>query len=256
MAIGDDFEVQVTGDIRHVSGSTTYTVLAFHRWLQDLADDAQAVSDDFLDITDSTPSERSTDNIIELKAPYNIDDTAAQYLYDGSITQAGGDTLYSGLVVVGSVVAGTQLQIVQDNALLTSYWGTGLNADPTANILLRVMVKTRSAAADIDGKRIRVTARELGDTYAEFSATLGQGNSTAAIFTSSDLNNPTAAGTIAGWTITNTEGYQGLDVDGNTVNEFYYSQWDRGSQSINDLYEYTKWIQRRGHSPVHPLNER
>lgn len=255
MAIGDDFEVQGDGDIRHVAGTSTYTVLQFHRWLQDLADDAVASGDDLLDITDLTPSERSTDNIITLLGAYNIDDTAAQYLYDGSITQLGGDTLYSGLVVVGSVETGTELQIVQNNTVLTSYWGTGLNADAAANILLRIMVKTRDAGADIDGKRIRVQAREFGDTYSEFSATLGQGNSTAAIFTGVDLNNQTAAGTVGAWTITNTEGYQGLDVDGNSVNEFYYSQWDRGSQSINDLYEYTKWIQRRGTAQtIHGLN--
>jgi hypothetical protein len=255
MAIGDDFEVQVDGDIRHVSGTATYTVLEFHRWLQDLADDAQATGNDILDITDLTPSERSTDNIISLNSPFNIDDTAAQYLYDGSISQLGGDTVYSGLVVVGSVETGTELQIVQDNAILTSYWGTGLNANAAANILLRIMIKTRDAGADIDGKRIRVQARELGDTYAEFSATLGQGNSTAAIFTSNDLNNQTAAGTIGAWTITNTEGYQLLEISGTAPAEAYYSQWDPGTQSINDLYEYTKWIQRRGTAQtIHGLN--
>ena len=60
-------------------------------------DDAAASGDDILDITDATASERSTDNIITLKAPYNIDDTAAQHLYDGSIIQAGGDTIYDGI---------------------------------------------------------------------------------------------------------------------------------------------------------------
>jgi len=255
MPIAADFEVQVDGDIRHISGTSTYTVLEFHRWLQDLADDAVAGSDDLLDITDLTPSERSTDNIITLLGAFNIDDDAAQYLYDGSITQAGGDVVYSGLVVVGSVETGTELQIIQDNAILSSYWSTGLNANAAANILLRIMVKTRVAGADIDGKRIRVQARELGDTYAEFSATLGQGNSTAAIFTSVDLNNQTAAGTIAAWTITNTEGYQPLEIDGTAPTENYYSQWDPGTQSINDLYEYTKWIQRRGSgSTIHTLN--
>jgi len=255
MAIATDFEVQVDGDIRHVSGTSTYTVLEFHRWLQDLADDAQAAGDDILDITDLTPSERSTDNIITLNSPFNIDDTAAQYLYDGSITQLGGDTVYSGLVVVGAVESGTELQIIQDNQVVTSYWSTGLNVDAAANILLRIMVKTRDAGADIDGKRIRVQARELGDTYSEFSATLGQGNSTAAIFTGVDLNNQTASGTIAGWTITNTEGYQLLEIDGTAPAEAYYSQWDPGTQSINDLYEYAKYIQRRGTSEViHGLN--
>lgn len=255
MAIGDDFTVAANGDIRWTAGGN-HTVIAFHRWLQDLADDAVGVGNDILDITDDTPSDRSTDNIITLNAPYNIDDATAEHLYDGSITQDGGNTIYSGLVVVGSTPAGTNLQIVQNNALLTNYWGTGINTDPAANILLRIMVKTRTAGADIDGKRLRVQARELGDTYAEFSLTAGLGNSTAAIFTSGDLNNATAAGTIAGWTtIVNTEGYQLLDINGDTVGEPYYSQWDLGTQSVNDLYERTKWIQRRGTvETIHGMN--
>ena len=108
------------------------------------------------------------------------------------------------------------------------------------------MVKTRIGGSDIDGRRIRVQARELGDTYAEFSATLGLGNSTAAIFTAVDLNNQTTDATIAGWAISNTEGLNQIDVNGNGSTEDYYSQWDRGAQSINDLYEYTKWLQRSG----------
>lgn len=252
--IASCFSVAANGDIRYTGDGHGgadpgyFTVIAFHRWLQDLADNASSSGDDVLDITDSTPSERSTDNIITLLAPFNIDDTAAEHLYDGSITQAGGDTVYSGLVVVGAVETGTQLQIVQDNAIVTSYWGTGLNDDAAANILLRLCLKTRDTGADIDGKRIRVQARELSDTFAEFSLTLGQGNATAAVFTSNDLNNQTAIGTIAGWTdiVNITEGYQGLDVNGNGSDEYYYSQWDKGAHSINALYERTKWLSRRG----------
>lgn len=254
MAIGDDFNVALNGDIRHVSGSTNYTVLELHRWLMNLADDQQATASDFVDITTYTPSERATDQIIELKdysglatpgPTFNIDATAAQYLYDGSVSQRGGDDLYSGLVVVGSVQANTELQVIQDEVKLASHWGTGKNAVPAANILLQILIKSRSDGADIDGKRVRVIARELSDTYAEFSATLGQANSTAAIFTSDDLNNQTGAGTISGWTITNTEGYQEYDITGEGTVEPYYSKWDKGTQSNNDLYEYTKWIQRR-----------
>lgn len=252
MAIADDFSVATNGDIRYTGGGATYTVLELHRFLQDLADDVSASGDDLLDITYNTPSERSTDNIITLLAPYNIDDATAEKLYDGSISQDSGNTLYSGLVVVGSLASSTTLKIIQNNTFydplndgkLSPFWGTGINTDPTRNILLRCMVKTRTGGADIDGKRIRVQARKLGDTYSEFSATLDVGNSTAAIFTNSDLNNQTASGTIAGWTITNTEGFQTLDVNNDGTPEEYYSQWDRGSQSINDLYEYAKYIQR------------
>lgn len=77
MAIGDDFTVAVNGDIRHAANSNHYTVLELHRFLQGLADDAVASGNDLVDITSSTPSERSTDNIITLLGTYNIDDTAA-----------------------------------------------------------------------------------------------------------------------------------------------------------------------------------
>lgn len=250
MAIGDDFSVNSSGDIRHVSGSTYYTVLQLHRWLQDLADDAAAGGNDIIDITSGTPSERSTDNIISLLGTYNIDDDAAEYLYDGSISQDGGDELYSGLVVVGAIAGTTTLQVVQDNALYDGdipFWGTGINVDATANILCRMMIKVRTGGADIDGKRIRVTAREWGHTYAEFSVTMGLGNSVAAIFTVTDLNNETAYGTVATWTtITNTEGYQQINLNNGNGNRPYYSQWNRAAYTINQLYERTKYITRRG----------
>jgi hypothetical protein len=259
MAIGNDFSIAANGDIRHVSGSTTYTVLEFHRWLQDLADQQQGSGDDLLDITSVTPSARATDNIITLNSPYNIDDSAAEYLYDGSIEQKGGDELYSGLVVVGSTAGTTTLQVVQNKVLYkgdTPFWGTGINANAAANILCRMLIKTRTGGADVDGKRILVYAREWGHTYAEFSVTMGLGNSVAAIFTTSDLNNTTAVGTVATWTgITNTEGYQTIDLQNGDGAQPYYSQWNRDIYSINQLYERAKWLTRRGTSSnVHGLD--
>jgi hypothetical protein len=249
MAIADDISVATNGNIRWTGGAATYTVLDLHRFLELLAWEAAASGDDLLDITSATPSERSTDNIISLLGTYNIDDTVAEHLYDGSISQDSGNVLYSGLVVVGAVNSTTTLQVVQNNALYdgdSPFWGTGLNADAAANILMQCLIKTRTGGADIDGKRIRVTAREFGDTYAEFSVTMGLGNSVAAIFTSADLNNTTAAGTVATWvTITNVEGYQTIDLDNGAGARPYYSQWNRDIYAINQLYERTKWLTRR-----------
>lgn len=248
MAIGTDFEIQADKDIRHVSGTSTYTVLEFHRWLQSLADDAVASGDDLMDITYQTPSERSTDNIVTLINGYNIDDTTAQYLYDGSITQANGDVVYAGLVVVGTLASGN-LEIIQNNTNLTDTWSSHLNADATQNIIMRCLVKVRTGGADIDGRRLRVQSRTFGYTYDEFTINgTSLGNNVAAISTQTDLNNQTAVSTVGGWTITNTEGYQGIDVDANGSVEYYYSKWDPGSQSINDTYEYAKRIMRDGTS--------
>jgi len=247
--------VAANGDIRWTGAAETYTVLELHRFLQDLADQQQASGDDLVDITSSTPSERSTDNIVTLLGTYNIDATMAQHLYDGSITQGAGDEVYSGLVVVGSVNLATTLMIIQDDALYddgvhtpaTPFWGTGLNADAANNVLMRCMVLTRTLGADVDAKRIRVQAREYFDSYAEFSVTMGLGNATAAIFTVDDLNNATAAATVATWTtITNVEGYQLIDLNNGNGPEPYYSQWNRDTYTINQLYERAKWLTRRG----------
>lgn len=256
MAFADDFTINAAGDIRHNTGSTNYTVLEMHRALQALADDAVAAGNDIVDISTLTPSDRSTDNIVTLLNGHNIDDASAIFLYDGSVTQDAGDTIYAGLVVVGAVEVGTNIIIVQDNALLTDTWTAAPNADAAANILMRKMVKTRVDGANIDGQRIIVEAREYGDTYAEFSVSMGLGNNTAALFTSADGNNTTLQATVAAYTeVTNTEGYQELEISGTAPAEPYYSQWTYNGGGgtpatpvINDVYEWAKNLQRRGSS--------
>lgn len=255
MAIADDFSVAVNGDIRReVNSSTqTYTVLELHRFLQNLADDAQASGNDLVDITSDTPSERSTDNIITLNSPYNIDDTAAEYLYAGSITQAGGDTVYSGLQVLGAVnSSATQLEVVQDGAFYNTvapFWGTqatgGLNGNAAAGILMRILVKSRDNGADINGKRVRVQARHWGDTYDFFNVTLGQGESVAAIGTTPDAQNDTDQGTVTVYThVTNVEGFQLIDLNNGAGNREYYSQWTFGADDSGDglkgMWEFIK----------------
>ena len=257
MAIQNDFWVDEDGSIRYMSGGTAkYTVIALHRWLGDLMDDAQASGNDKLDITDATASERSTDNIITLKPPYNIDDDTAQFLYDGSIIQNNGNTIYDGIVVFAN--AGMYLEVVQNGALVSpNFWTTGLNADAASGISHRFMLKVRNNGVDIDGRRLIGQTREFGYTYSEFKiGGTARGNNVMALTYASDLNNQTAGGTVSGWTtISNTEGYRALDVDGNAANEYYYSEWNRDTYTINQFYERMKWLTRRGtSSTIYGLN--
>lgn len=237
--IGDD----------HGGASPTYaTVIQFHRWLQGLADDAVAVGDDELDITNTDPSRRSTDNIITLINGYTISATEAEHLYDGSVIQAGGDDIWDGIVNFGN--ADVQIQIHQDGAVLVDDWwnfsGAGLNASAQAGISHRFMIKTRTTGVDIDGRRILGTCRRYGYTFAEFNINgTARGNNVLALSDSDDLNNNTISGTVATWsTISNTEGYANIDVDNNSVDEYYYSEWNRDTYSINQFYERMKWYSR------------
>lgn len=266
MTIASDFEIQNDKDIRYIgaahgaSGAGYHRVIDFHRWLQGLADEATITGDDYLDITRDTPSERATDNYITLINSYNIDDTAAEHLYDGSIVQtvSGSTVYYDGLVVIAA--EGMDLQIVQNGAIIANdFWNTipfgdskkGLNRDVANGISHRFLLKVRDAGADIDGRRILCQTREWGYTFSEFKINgTARGNNVAALTYASDLNNQTLIATIAAMTdITNTtEGYNGIDVDADLTDEYYYSEWNLASHTINDFYERMKWLTRSGNT--------
>lgn len=328
---------RATGNIRyigddHTGVAPTYvSVIDMHRWLQDLADDEEfnAASGDELDIIDTTPSDRSTDNIITLINGFNIDDASAEFIFDGSIVQGtvGVDRVeYDGVVNFGNPEV--IIQVHQDGAVLADDWwnyseggthtgsadaailtdsskswttnewvgyfiynttdgsfglitandattitaslqgGTdddwdasdaykiakGINADAGQGISHRFMVRVHDFVddgGDIDGRRLIGTNRRWGKTYGEFKINgTANGNNVFALSDSDDLNNTTAYNTVAGWTtITNeTEGYLLLDVNIDTVNEAYYSEWNRDIYSINQYYERMKYISTDGSS--------
>lgn len=263
--IATDWQVQTGKAIRYigaahgVAGAGYVTVLELHRWLQDLADDASSVNDDFMDITRDTPTDKSFDTIINLINGYTLDTAYAtpanEYIYGGSIIQGGGTDIWDGIAVVAN--RGCYVDVIQNNARLTGdFWNNtpngeafrGINFDATTGKSAQFMVKVRTAGADIDTKRLLFQTREWGKTYSEFKIPgTGRGVNTVPLTYANDLNNATPIGTIAALVdITNvTAGYNAIDVDNNGANEFYYSEWDRGANSINTFYEYFKWLTRR-----------
>lgn len=334
--VAADWSIAANGDIRYIGddhngAAPSYaTVIEFHRALQDFADDASASGDDLMDISRLTPSDRSTDNIITLLNGYNIDATAAEHLYDGSIIQNGGNDEWDGIVNFGNPEV--ELGIIQDGAVLSDDWwnqgghhgtatggststlvetgagwtvdewigytvrnttdgsqglitsntadtltitdlmygGTantnantntyyivkGLNADAASGISHRFMIKVETAGTNIDNRKVIGFSRTFGKTYAEFSINAtANGNNVLAVSDATDLNNATPPNDIHDsttpafvapfTTITNvTDGYNAIDVNNDTVDEFFYSEWDRGSATINQFYEYTKYVSR------------
>jgi len=183
MAIGNDFSIGLTGDIRHIGGTTVYTVLELHQWLQDLADDASASGDDNVSILTNNPSKldgpRSAIKpmLLNLINGFNIDDTASQFINFGSIQQDGSNVLYTGVKTIGSpLVAASPMYIVQNGAKLTKFWSDGH---------IQVLIKGKTGGALIDNGDIRVFSRKYGQTYGDFSANLvAGGEQPAAISTS------------------------------------------------------------------------
>ena len=185
----------------HGGASPSYaTVIQFHRFLQGLADDATWVGDDEISISETNPSKRSTDNIITLVNSYNIDATASEHLYDGSVIQNAGADIYDGIVNFGN--ASVQIQIQQDGAVLATDWwnfsGAGLNPDAAQGISHRFMLPVRVGGTDTDGRRLLGTTRAYGNTFSEFPINgTSRGNNVLALKDAVDLNNATLIATVA-----------------------------------------------------------
>lgn len=252
--IGDD----------HGGASPSYaTVIDFHRWLQARAWEAVATGDDELDITNQDPSRRSTDNIITLINGYTLDETpgtpASEHLYDGSIIESGGDTIWDGIVNFGN--SGVVIQVLQDGAVISDDWwnlasGLGANENSAQGISHRFMVKVREDGVDIDGRRLIGTTREMDTgagtdhwTFAEFKINgTSRGNNVLALVASDDLNNTTSETTISGWSdISWSPGLNLIDIDADGTSEEYFNKFDTsGTRTQNEYYEYAKWLTRDG----------
>lgn len=256
-AVIAQFVFSANGDIREGTVTDTFHWNWLHKALAKLTWDFNISGDDQLNLAKPNPSTSVAvgtiitllDHTADYGVRYNITDVEAENFFGGSLEQrtvGGNIDRYSGLIVLGSVSSGlTQLQIIQNNALLTSHWGTGKNQTDSST-LLRVAVKTIADGVTTDGQRVIVKANEWGDTFAVWRTTLGLGEKVAAINTVSDPQNTTLIGTVAAYAdVINTEGYQQIDV-GTGGNKPYLSNWTYGSRNKKAIYEYAKWQLVRG----------
>jgi len=170
MAIGTDLSINTAHEIRHVSGTTVYSMLDLHKWLQELADDALFSGNDELDILSKNPSKldgpRSAIKpmLLNLLNTFNIDDEAAKFFNFGSVQQNGTDDLFTGVKSIGSpLVPNSPIYIVQDGNKLTSFWADGH---------IQILVKAKSGGTLIDNGNIRAYSRKYGQTYADFAGNL------------------------------------------------------------------------------------
>lgn len=246
------FEIDYVGDAHAGTAPTYATGIELHRALQDFADD-QSDGTEEISIVDSTPSSRGgVDTNISLVNSYHITPTAAEHLYDTSITQThpvNGAQIYDGIQVFGN---STSIQVIQDGARLTNdFWNEAKMIaaveDATSATSHRFMVLVHDSGADIDGRRLIGTQRVYGTTYTEFSIGGGtnRGNNVLALTANSNLNNQTAQATIDALTFTIAEGYISIVVGAFT--DEYYVQWRvQTPDTKNQAYEFSQNMIREG----------
>lgn len=201
MTINSDFTIDASGNVRQVTAfvpgtSPRYTTLELHAFLQNLADDAAASGDDLVSILGNNPSElagkrnASRPMALTLLPNININLATSQWFKFGSIEQASGSDLYTGLKVIGSLVASSPVYILQNNAKLTKFW-----ADADVNTSFQILVQAKSGGTLIDSGNVTVYSRKYGQTYSHFDVNLAAGGEQpAALATALDSN--VSVGTI------------------------------------------------------------
>ncbi|MEM7505538.1 MAG: hypothetical protein AAF415_02240 [Pseudomonadota bacterium] len=246
MAFLDDFTVDLdAGDIRHASGNTVYSVLDAHVALQDRADDADGIDNDNPSSLAGTrnatiPSILTLLNDGPEGTAYNIDDAAAQFISFGSIEQDGGQTLYSGLKTIGSIVAGSPMYVVQNGVKLNTFWPDGH---------IQIMVKVRATGDLIDNGDVTVFSRKYGQTYNAFDLNLAAGSeSSAAITTALDasitLSEVEAAAVLDDLTI--VVGDVSRDLNNGNGSRTYGGVIDCGGRRLSEVYQALQYLTRQG----------
>lgn len=238
MAIADDFSINTaTGDIRHDSGSTVYSLLEFHAYASDFSDDPANIDNDvpskIAGIRDVLkPAIITLLNNGPEATPYNIDDTTAQYLNFGSLEQDGGNVLYTGLRSIGSpLVASSPIYVVQNGSKLTQFWPDGH---------VRILVKAKTGGALIDSGDVQVYSRKYGQSYSVFDVNLAAGSEQSAAITTSLDNSITlslAAAQAIYDDITVTAGDYSLDLGNGNGSKLYKGVIDCNNNDLTDVYQ-------------------
>ena len=247
-----DFSIASNGDLRSIAGSTVYSVLDLHAWLQDLADNSAPTGDDNVSILGANPSQlagkrnAARPSALTLLNGVNIDDTASQRFNFGSIEQASGNTLYTGVNTIGSGLTGRSHYVVQNGAKYnggTKWWSAGP---------VRALFKVKTGGSLIDSGVVTVMSREWGYTFSHFDVDCSAGSEqVAALSVAADSNiarltgnytagTNTVTSTSPSFTVTLTIGDTTKSLGG--VSKLYKGSisWT-GSARLSEVIQALQW---------------
>ncbi len=202
-----DFSIATNGDLRSVAGTSVYSVLDLHAWLQDLADNPNVTTDDNVSILGAVPSELAgkrnalRPSALTLLNGVNIDDLTSHRFNFGSVEQGSGAELYTGINTIGSGLTGRSHYVVQNGVKYnsgTKWWPAGP---------IRALFKVKTAGALINSGIVTVLSREWGYAFSHFDVDCSAGSEqVAALSVSADGNISRLVGNYTGGanTVTST----------------------------------------------------
>lgn len=249
-----DFSINGSGDLRHAAGTGVYSVLDLHAWLQDLADNSAATGDDNVSILGANPSElagkrnAARPSALTLLNGVNIDDGTSQRFNFGSIEQAAGATLYTGINTIGAGLTGRSHYVVQNGAKYnsgTKWWSAGP---------VRALFKVKASSALIDSGLVTVLSREWGYSFSHFVVDCSAGSEqVAALSVAADSNitrltgnytagTNTVTSTSPAFVVTLTPGDSSHDLSDGSGSKAYKGviSWTAGAR-LSEVWQALQW---------------
>jgi hypothetical protein len=157
-----------------------------YSFLQDTFDELSTLDDD-VPMSAQTPVEYTLINGWAFDS-----DSDYEYLKGGAINDTTNDDLWANIYTLGTIVAGSQVYIIQNGSEITPWWSTDH---------IDVLIKVKASGSEIDDGIITVFIRDTGATFDNFEIDLTAGGRNAVpLATANDINNQTAEGTVSGWT--------------------------------------------------------
>lgn len=247
-----DFAISAGGAITDTGGSTVYSTLELHQWLQDLADNAAPSGDDNVSILGVNPSELAGKRnaarpaALTLLNGVTINDAVSHRFYFGSIEQSAGADLYTGINTIGAGLTGRSHYVVQNGSKYnggTKWWAAGP---------VRALFKVKTASALINAGILTVYSREWGYSYSHFDVDGSPGSEqVAALSVAADTNITRLTGNYTGGTNTVTStapatvatltiGTVSRTLGGVTKNYKGIISWT-GAARLSEIWQALQW---------------
>ena len=157
-----------------------------------------------------------------------------------------GENIWTNAFTLGTIVSGSQLYVAQDQVVLDNsedsgaglWFGTGQ---------IDILVATTLQDVLIDEGFITVYARKENNLFDHFTTDGSAGGRTPVpLATGDDLNNETTGAIAANGIVISYAGPYTADVDADLTDEDYSIQINCSNNDLSYVYEYVKYITRRG----------
>lgn len=149
---------------------------------------------------------------------------------------ATGETIWSNIFSLGSLVAGTTLDVYQDDTQITPWWSAEQ---------IDILVRVKEASVETDLGYLTVLARLYGTLYDHYLIDASTGRNPVPLAAFADGNNTTASGTVGAYTgFTFTFGYASKDIGNGAGLRPYDCVVECNFHTILEVYEYLKYVTR------------